>query len=91
MLKVSSPILITITIAVIVGYYFTYKIKSVLRKNNYETNNFIFHFTDYYNMIRLIRKEEDINQKTSYKRLFYSLVFSEIAALLILIYLKFYK
>jgi hypothetical protein len=91
MLKVSIPILATIVITIVVVYYFTYKIKYVLRKNNYETNNFIFHIADYYNMLRLIKSEGDIKLKRDYKILFFSLIFSELTALLILIYLKFYK
>jgi hypothetical protein len=46
---------------------------------------------DYYNMLRLIKKEDDSKLKKDYKILFFSLIFSELTALLILIYLKFYK
>lgn len=68
-------------IAVVVGNIYWYTMKSILKDNGYEVHYFYGHFGDFPKFIDLIKKENDLELKTKYKRIMWSTIASGIVLL----------
>lgn len=58
--------IITFTLLAITANVIWYKMKFILRDNDYEVSMFFSHFADIPNMVKLIRKTSDKNEKRTY-------------------------